>query len=240
MSHAAALFLGRGSGGRGFKFLFRVAGTSIFVVPTSVISMVVSRSTSNSLPLKSALPTSLNSYLASWPSLIQNFTEPFGLVTLPNLNCNLAPSSVMSPEMTSPSCFNSPTVPASSCACGAGALERTHDKGHESARPLVPLHFLGRLPAPVWIADGRFVALQINLRGIVAKAHREISDAPFFQLALRGAGLELRILGHDHGFLPTVIWLALRVFLRRPKRRLSVRNLRRESVRPRWPGRRMR
>src|SRR4029434_6038300 len=75
------------------SFFFAASGTLTFVVPTSLISVVVARSTSTSFPLKSTLPFTLNSYLDRTPSFTQNFTEPFGLLTLPNRNCAFAPSS---------------------------------------------------------------------------------------------------------------------------------------------------
>src|SRR5439155_13541961 len=105
------------------NFFFASSGTFTLVVPTSLTSTVEVRSTSNSLPLKSTLPVTLNSNLVSAPSLTQNFTDPLGLLTVPNLNCALAPSSVRSPEYTSPSFFSSLAAVASSAACAAGTLK---------------------------------------------------------------------------------------------------------------------
>src|SRR5207253_2825840 len=62
------------------NFFFASSGTSTFVLPTSLISTVVVRSRSRSSPLKLTVPETLYSYLASWPSLIQNFTEPLAFL----------------------------------------------------------------------------------------------------------------------------------------------------------------
>src|SRR5439155_8454682 len=88
------------------SFFFASSGTSTFVEPTSLISTVVVRSMSTSLPLKLIVPCTLNSYFASRPSLSQNFTEPLALLGVgalplpgrrPNVSSSFTPSSVNSP-----------------------------------------------------------------------------------------------------------------------------------------------
>src|SRR5688500_16361090 len=92
------------------SFFFASSGTSSLVEPTSLISTVVVRLMSMSLLLKLILPWTLNSYLESTPSFVQNLTVPLAFSTCgpcppwapwpprpPKLiNC-LAPSSVRSP-----------------------------------------------------------------------------------------------------------------------------------------------
>src|SRR3954452_16632397 len=61
-------------------FPFASAGTSTLVEPTSLISTVVVRSMSMSLPPKLIWPLRLYSYLLSCPSFTQNLTVPLALV----------------------------------------------------------------------------------------------------------------------------------------------------------------
>src|SRR5687768_1225430 len=63
------------------SFFFASSGTVSFVVPTSLISTVVVRLISTSLLLKVILPCTLYWYFARAPSLVQNFTVPFGSAT---------------------------------------------------------------------------------------------------------------------------------------------------------------
>src|ERR1035437_329234 len=114
------------------NFFFASSGTSTLVLPASLISTVVVRSTSRVLPLKSTVPWTWNSYLVSWPSLIQNFTEPLALVMSgpppppgggPNERNDFAPSSVRSLEIASPFLVNSFDLSARSAASAAGALK---------------------------------------------------------------------------------------------------------------------
>src|SRR5262245_11603024 len=89
-----------GNGDHYCTIFFAASGTSTVVFPTSLISTIVVRSTSTSLPPKLTVPRTLYSYLTSSPSLSQNFTEPLALLTLgpspPRRNRKnvLAPSSV--------------------------------------------------------------------------------------------------------------------------------------------------